>query len=221
MEGFTYYFAYEETIVHRKRDYWSLPCSLGADLSQGDDFCAFTFLFPLRNGTFGIKTRNYISSLTLAKLPPAMRSKYDHFMKEGSLIVLDGAILDMMEVYDDLDKHIIDCQYDVRAFGFDPYNAKEFVTRWETENGPYGIEKVIQGAKTESVPLGELKTLSEERMLLFDEEVMSFAMGNCITMEDTNGNRKLYKRKRENKIDCVAALMDAYVAYKLNKDAFE
>lgn len=221
MEGFTYYFAYEETSVHRKRDYWSLPCSLGADLSQGDDFCAFTFLFPLRNGTFGIKTRNYISSLTLTKLPPAMRSKYDHFMKEGSLIVLDGAILDMMEVYDDLDKHIIDCQYDVRAFGFDPYNAKEFVTRWETENGPYGIEKVIQGAKTESVPLGELKTLSEERMLLFDEEVMSFAMGNCITMEDTNGNRKLYKRKRENKIDCVAALMDAYVAYKLNKDAFE
>lgn len=221
MEGFTYYFAYEETRVHRKRDYWSLPCSLGADLSQGDDFCAFTFLFPLRNGTFGIKTRNYISSLTLAKLPPAMRSKYDHFMKEGSLIVLDRAILDMMEVYDDLDKHIIDCQYDVRAFGFDPYNAKEFVTRWETENGPYGIEKVIQGAKTESVPLGELKTLSEERMLLFDEEVMSFAMGNCITMEDTNGNRKLYKRKRENKIDCVAALMDAYVAYKLNKDAFE
>ena len=221
MEGFTYYFAYEETRVHRKRDYWSLPCSLGADLSQGDDFCAFTFLFPLRNGTFGIKTRNYISSLTLAKLPPAMRSKYDHFMKEGSLIVLDGAILDMMEVYDDLDKHIIDCQYDVRAFGFDPYNAKEFVTRWETENGSYGIEKVIQGAKTESVPLGELKTLSEERMLLFDEEVMSFAMGNCITMEDTNGNRKLYKRKRENKIDCVAALMDAYVAYKLNKDAFE
>ena len=221
MEGFTYYFAYEETRVHRKRDYWSLPCSLGADLSQGDDFCAFTFLFPLRNGTFGIKTRNYISSLTLAKLPPAMRSEYDHFMKEGSLIVLDGAILDMMEVYDDLDKHIIDCQYDVRAFGFDPYNAKEFVTRWETENGPYGIEKVIQGAKTESVPLGELKTLSEERMLLFDEEVMSFAMGNCITMEDTNGNRKLYKRKRENKIDCVAALMDAYVAYKLNKDAFE
>lgn len=221
MEGFTYYFAYEETRVHRKRDYWSLPCSLGADLSQGDDFCAFTFLFPLRNGTFGIKTRNYISSLTLAKLPPAMRSKYDHFMKEGSLIVLDGAILDMMEVYDDLDKHIIDCQYDVRAFGFDPYNAKEFVTRWETENGPYGIEKVIQGAKTESVPLGELKTLSEERLLLFDEEVMSFAMGNCITMEDTNGNRKLYKRKRENKIDCVAALMDAYVAYKLNKDAFE
>ena len=221
MEGFTYYFAYEETRVHRKRDYWSLPCSLGADLSQGDDFCAFTFLFPLRNGTFGIKTRNYISSLTLAKLPPAMRSKYDHFMKEGSLIVLDGAILDMMEVYDDLDKHIINCQYDVRAFGFDPYNAKEFVTRWETENGPYGIEKVIQGAKTESVPLGELKTLSEERMLLFDEEVMSFAMGNCITMEDTNGNRKLYKRKRENKIDCVAALMDAYVAYKLNKDAFE
>lgn len=221
MEGYTYYFTYEETIPHRKRDYWGLPCSLGADLSQGDDFCSFTFLFPLKDGKFGIKTRNYISELTLKKLPAAMRSKYEHFMKEGSLIVLDGAILDMMEVYDDLDKHIIDSDYDVRSFGFDPYGAKEFINRWETENGPYGVEKVIQGAKTESIPLGELKKLSEEQMLLFDEEIMSFAMGNCITLEDTNGNRKLYKRKRESKIDCVAALMDAFVAYKLNKDAFE
>lgn len=220
MEGYTYYFTYEETIPHRKRDYWGLPCSMGADLSQGDDFCSFTFLFPLKNGTFGIKSRNYISSLTLMKLPAAMRSKYDQFMKEGSLIVLDGAILDMMEVYDDLDKYVIDSDYDVRCFGFDPYGAKEFVTRWETENGPFGIEKVIQGAKTESIPLGELKKLSEERMLMFDEEIMSFAMGNCITLEDTNGNRKLYKRKREHKIDCVAALMDAFVAYKNNKDAF-
>ena len=221
MEGYTYYFTYEETIPHRRRDYWGLPCSLGADLSQGDDFCSFTFLFPLKNGTFGIKSRNYISELTLMKLPAAMRSKYDHFMKEGSLVVLNGAILDMMEVYEDLDKHIIDSDYDVRSFGFDPYGAKEFVNRWETENGPYGVEKVIQGAKTESIPLGELKKLSEERMLIFDEEIMSFAMGNCITLEDTNGNRKLYKRKRESKIDCVAALMDAFVAYKLNKDAFE
>lgn len=221
MEGYTYYFTYEETIPHRKRDYWSLPCSMGADLSQGDDFCSFTFLFPLKNGTFGIKSRNYISSLTLMKLPSAMRVKYDHFMKEGSLVVLDGAILDMMEVYEDLDKHIIDSDYDVRSFGFDPYGAKEFVNRWETENGPFGIEKVIQGAKTESIPLGELKKLSEERMLLFDEEIMSFAMGNCITLEDTNGNRKLYKRKRESKIDCVASLMDAFVAYKLNKEAFD
>lgn len=220
-EGYTYYFAYEETLPHKKRDYWSLPCSLGADLSQGDDFCAFTFMFPLRNGCYGIKTRNYISSLTLMKLPPAMRAKYDHFMKEGSLIVLEGAVLDMMEVYDDLDNHILNSDYDVRCFGFDPYNAKEFVNRWETENGPFGVEKVIQGAKTESVPLGELKKLSEERMLLFDEELMTFAMGNCITLEDTNGNKKLYKRKREHKIDAVAALMDAYVAYKLNKDAFE
>ena len=198
-----------------------MPCALGADLSQGDDFCSFTFLFPLSDGRFGIKTRNYISSLTLMKLPAAMRSKYDEFMKEGSLIILEGTVLDMMEVYDDLDKHIIDCEYDVRCFGFDPYNAREFVTRWETENGPFGIEKVIQGAKTESVPLGELKKMSEERMLLFDEDLFSFAMGNCITLEDTNGNRKLYKKRHEQKIDCVAALMDAYVAYKLNKDAFE
>lgn len=219
-EGFTYYFTYEETIPHRKRDYWGLPCALGADLSQGDDFCSFAFLFPLSNGTFGIKTRNYISSLTLMKLHPAMRSKYDHFMKEGSLIVLEGAVLDMMELYEDIDKHIIDCDYDVRCFGFDPYNAKEFVNRWENENGPYGIEKVIQGAKTESVPLGELKTLSEERMLLFDEELFSFAMGNCVTLEDTNGNRKLYKRRHEQKIDAVAACMDAYVAYKLHKEDF-
>lgn len=220
-EGYTYYFTYEETIPHRRRDYWKMPCALGADLSQGDDFCSFTFLFPLPNGDFGIKTRNYISSLTLKRLAPAMRAKYDEFMKEGSLIVLEGTVLDMMEVYDDLDNHIIDSDYDVRCFGFDPYNAKEFVTRWETENGPYGIEKVPQGAKTESVPLGELKKMSEERMLLFDEELFSFAMGNCITLEDSNGNRKLYKRRHEQKIDAVAAMMDAYVAYKENKDAFE
>lgn len=221
MEGYTYYFTYEETLPHRKRDYWKMPCSLGADLSQGDDFCAFTFMFPLQNGAFGVKTRNYISSVTLMKLPAAMRIKYDQFMKEGSLIVLDGAVLDMMEVYEDLDNHIIECDYDVRCFGFDPYNAREFVTRWEAENGPFGIEKVIQGAKTESVPLGELKTLSEERMLLFDEDLMTFAMGNCITLEDTNGNRKLLKKRYEQKIDAVAAMMDAYVAYKLNKEAFE
>ncbi len=221
MEGYTYYFTYEETLPHKKRDYWQMACSLGADLSQGDDFCAFTFLFPLRNGCFGIKTRNYISSLTLMKLPSAMRLKYDQFMKEGSLIVLDGTVLDMMQVYEDLDNHISDCCYDVRCFGFDPYNAKDFVARWESENGPFGIEKVIQGVKTESVPLGELKKLSEERMLLFDEELMSFAMGNCITLEDTNGNRKLYKKRREQKIDAVAAMMDAYVAYKLNREAFE
>ena len=221
MEGYTYYFTYEETIPHRRRDYWQMPCALGADLSQGDDFCAFTFLFPLPDGRFGIKSRNYISSLTLKKLPAAMRKKYDDFMKEGSLIVLEGTVLDMMEVYEDLDQYIIDSDYDVRCFGYDPYNAKEFVSRWETENGPYGIEKVIQGAKTESVPLGELKKLSEQRMLLFDEELFSFAMGNCITLEDTNGNRKLYKKRHEQKIDCVAACMDAYVAYKLNKDAFE
>ena len=222
LEGYTYYFTYEETKPHkRKRNYWKLPCSMGADLSQGDDFCAFTFLFPLRDGTFGIKTINYISSLTFRKLPEAMRSKYETFINEGSLIVLEGAILDMMDVYDDLDRHIIECDYDVRCFGFDPYGAKEFVARWETENGPFGIEKVIQGAKTESIPLGEIKKLSEERMLLFDEEIMSFAMGNCIVEEDTNGNRKLYKRKREHKIDCVAAMMDAFVAYKLNKDAFD
>lgn len=220
-EGYTYYFTYEETLPHRRRDYWGLPCALGADLSQGDDFCSFGFLFPLKNGDFGIKTRNYISELTLKKLPAAMRSKYDEFMKEGSLIVLNGAVLDMMEVYEDLDQHIIDRDYDVRCFGFDPYNAKEFVSRWEMENGPFGIEKVIQGAKTESVPLGELKKMSEERMLLFDEELFSFAMGNCITLEDTNGNRKLYKRRHEQKIDAVASIMDAYVAYKLNKDAFE
>lgn len=220
-EGYTYYFTYEETIPHRRRDYWTMPCALGADLSQGDDFCSFTFLFPLSDGTFGIKTRNYISSLTLMKLPPAMRTKYEEFMKEGSLIILDGTVLDMMEVYEDLDRHIIEQEYDVRCFGFDPYNAKEFVTRWETENGPFGIEKVIQGAKTESVPLGELKKMSEERMLRFDEELFSFAMGNCITLEDTNGNRKLYKRRHEQKIDCVAAMMDAYVAYKANKDAFD
>jgi phage terminase large subunit-like protein len=221
MEGYTYYFTYEETKPHRKRCYWQMPCALGADLSRGDDFCAFTFLFPLSNGLFGIKTRNYISSLTLTKLPPAMRNKYNEFMAEGSLIVLEGAVLDMMEVYDDLDKHIIECAYDIRCFGFDPYNAKEFVARWETENGPFGIEKVIQGAKTESVPLGELKDLSEERLLLFDEELMSFAMGNCITLEDTNGNRKLLKKRYDQKIDAVAALLDAYVAYKLNREAFE
>lgn len=221
MEGYTYYFTYEETKPHRKRDYWGLPCALGADLSQGDDFCAFTFMFPLANGDFGIKTRNYISSTTLTKLPSAMRQKYERFMNEGSLVVLEGTVLDMMEVYDDIDNHIIENEYDVRCFGFDPYNAKEFVTRWEQENGPFGIEKVIQGAKTESVPLGELKKLSEEEKLLFDEELMSFAMGNCVTLEDTNGNRKLYKRRHEAKIDAVAAMMDAYVAYKTNKDAFE
>ena len=221
MEGYTYYFTYEETLTHRKRDYWGMPCALGADLSQGDDFCAFTFMFPLSNGSFGIKTRNYISSLTLMKLPLAMRSKYDQFMREGSLVVLEGTVLDMMEVYEDLDNHITQCEYDVRCFGFDPYNAKEFVARWEAENGPFGIEKVIQGAKTESVPLGELKKLAEERMLLFDEELMTFAMGNCITLEDTNGNRKLLKKRYDQKIDAVAAMMDAYVAYKLNKDAFE
>lgn len=221
MEGYTYYFTYEETIPHRKRDYWQMPCSLGCDLSQGDDFCAFTFIFPLGNERFGIKTRNYISSSTLMKLPAAMRIKYDQFMMEGSLIVLDGTTLDMMEVYEDLDNHINDCGYDVRSLGFDPYNAKEFVERWKSENGPFGIEKVIQGAKTESVPLGELKKLSEERKLLFDEELMMFAMGNCITLEDTNGNRKLLKKRYEQKIDAVAAMMDAYVAYKLNRDAFE
>ncbi len=221
MEGYTYFFTYEETLPHRKRDFWTTPCALGADLSQGDDFCAFTFLFPLSNGTFGVKTRCYISSYTLMQLPGAMRFKYDQFMKEGSLIVLEGTILDMMEVYDDLDKYIIDSTYDVRCFGFDPYNAKEFVTRWEAENGQFGIEKVIQGAKTESVPLGELKKLAEERMLIFDQDLMSFTMGNAITLEDTNGNRKLLKKKADQKIDSVAALMDAWVAYKANKDAFE
>ena len=222
MEGYTYFFTYEETLCQkRKRHYDNLPCALGADLSQGDDFCSFTFLFPLSNGCFGIKTRNYITDLTLSKLPAAMRLKYNVFMDEGSLIVLNGTILDMDEVYDDLDNFVIEMKYDVRCFGYDPYNAKEFVDRWIAENGPFGVEKVIQGAKTESVPLGELKTLVEERMLLFDEELMSFTMGNCITLEDTNGNRKLYKQRRDRKIDAVAAMMDAYVAYKANKDAFE
>lgn len=221
MEGYTYYFTYEETLPHRKKDYWQMPCSLGADLSQGNDFCAFTFLFPLSNGCFGIKTRNYITELTLMKLPVAMRAKYDEFVNEGSLMVMDGTILDMMEVYEDLDNYISEVGYDVRCFGFDPYNAREFVERWERENGPFGIEKVIQGAKTESVPLGELKKLAEERMLLFDEKLMTFAMGNCITMEDTNGNRKLLKKRYEAKIDAVAAMLDAFVAYKLNKEAFE
>ena len=221
MEGYTYYFTYEETLPHRHRDYWQMPCALGADLSQGDDFCAFTFLFPLGNETFGVKTRNYITSSTLMKLPTAMRLKYDEFMKEGSLIVFDGTVLDMMQVYEDLDNYIVESDYDVRCFGFDPYNAREFVERWERENGPYGIEKVIQGAKTESVPLGELKKLSEERKLLFDESLMCFAMGNCITLEDTNGNRKLLKKRNDQKIDAVAAMMDAFIAYKLNRDAFE
>lgn len=221
MEGYTYFFTYEETIPHRRRDFWNIPCALGADLSQGDDFCSFTFVFPLSDGCLGIKTRNYISSLTLSKLPLAMRTKYDEFMREGSLIVLEGTVLDMMEVYDDLDRFIEESNYDIRAFGYDPYNAREFVERWERENGPFGIVKVPQGAKTETVPLGELKKLSEERMLLFDEELMCFAMGNCIVMEDTNGNRKLLKRRYEAKIDAVAAMMDAFVAYKLNKDSFE
>ena len=221
MEGYTYFFTYDETLPHRKRDYWQMPCAMGADLSQGDDFTSFTFLFPLKNDCFGIKTRNYISSMTLMKLPAAMRFKYEEFMAEGSLIVLEGTVLDMMEVYDDLDRHIMECGYDVRAFGYDPYNAKEFVTRWEAENGPFGIEKVIQGARTESVPLGELKKLSEERMLLFDEAVMSYAMGNCIVMEDNNGNRKLLKKRYDAKIDCVAAMMDAFVAFKINREAFE
>lgn len=221
MEGYTYFFTYEETRPHRHREYWKLPCSLGADLSRGDDFCSFTFLFPLRNGCFGVKTRNYISSLTHKKLPMAMRQKYDEFIKEGSLIVLEGTVLDMLEVYEDLDHHIQSNDYDVRSFGFDPYNAREFVERWEQENGAYGVEKVIQGARTESVPLGELKKLAEERMLLFDEDLMSFTMGNCITLEDTNGNRKLLKKRYDQKIDAVAALMDAYVAYNLHKDDFE
>lgn len=222
MEGYTYYFTYEETLPQkRKRDYWQMACALGADLSQGDDFCAFTFMFPLPSGAFGIKTRNYITELTLMKLPQAMRVKYDQFMNEGSLIVMPGTVLDMMQVYDDLDNHITQCEYDVRCFGFDPYNAREFVERYEKENGPFGIEKVIQGARTESVPLGELKKLSEERMLLFDEQLMQFAMGNCITLEDTNGNRKLLKNRRPDKIDAVAAMMDAYVAFKLNREAFD
>lgn len=221
MEGHTYFFTYEETLPHRKRSYWQMPCALGADLSQGDDFCAFTFLFPLSDGSFGVKTRNYITSLTLMKLPAAMRAKYDEFMEEGSLIVLEGTVLNMMEVYDDLDDHINQLGYDVRCFGYDPYNAEKFVERWVTENAPFGVEKVPQGVRTESVPLGELKKYSEERMLLFDEKLMTFAMGNCITLEDTNGNRKLLKQRREQKIDAVAAMMDAYIAYKLNQDAFD
>jgi phage terminase large subunit-like protein len=221
MEGYTYFFTYEETLPHKRRSFWSLPCALGGDLSQGDDFCAFTFLFPLSNGKFGVKTRCYITSLTLMKLPGAMRIKYDQFINEGSLIVMEGTVLDMMEVYDDLDKHILDSNYDVRCFGFDPYNAKEFVARWVLENGEYGVEKVIQGVKTESVPLGELKILAEERMLIFDEELMCFAMGNCITLEDTNGNRKLLKKRYDQKIDSVSGMMDAYIAYKANKDLFE
>ena len=221
MEGYTYYFTYEETLPHKQRSFWQMPCSLGCDLSRGDDFCSFTFLFPLPHGEFGVKTRNYITSNTLAKLPLAMRNKYEDFMREGSLIVLDGIVLDMNDVYDDLDNHIMSCGYDVRSLGYDPYNAQEFVARWQNENGQFGIVKVIQGSKTESVPLGELKKLSEDRMLLFDEELMSFTMGNCITLEDTNGNRKLYKRRHDQKIDAVAAMMDAYVAYKANKDAFD
>lgn len=221
MEGYTYFFTYEETLPQRSREFWNIPCALGADLSQGDDFCAFTFLFPLSNGAFGIKTRSYITTLTLMKLPAAMRIKYDEFIREGSLHVLEGNILDMMEVYDDLDSFITHNDYDVRALGFDPYNAKEFVARWEAENGPFGIEKVIQGAKTESVPLGELKILAEQRALLFDQELMAFAMGNAVTLEDTNGNRKLLKKRAEEKIDNVSALMDAYIAYKANKDSFE
>lgn len=221
MEGYTYFFTYEETLPHRKRDYWQMACSLGADLSQGDDFCAFTFMFPLKNGAYGIKTRNYITSLTLDRLPAAMRMKYDDFMNEGSLVVLNGTVLDMDDVYDDLERHIAECEYDVRCLGYDPYNAKEFINRWSLENSAFGVEKVIQGSKTESVPLGELKKLSEQRLLLFDEELFSFAMGNCIALEDTNGNRKLYKKRRDQKIDAVAALLDAYVAFKLNKDAFE
>lgn len=221
MEGYTYFFTYEETLPHKNKNYWGMPCAVGADLSQGDDFCAFTFLFPLNNGSFGIKTKNYITEITLMKLPGAMRTKYEEFIKEGSLIVMDGTVLDMMKVYEDLDAHIISYDYDVRCFGYDPYNAKDFVDRWSQENGPFGIEKIPQGARTESVPLGELKKLAEERMLLFDEELMCFTMGNCITLEDTNGNRKLWKKRYDQKIDAVAAMMDAYIAYKLNREAFE
>ena len=221
MEGYTYFFTYDETLPHRKRQYWQVPCALGVDLSQGDDFCAFTFMFPMTNGCFGIKTRNYITELTLNKLPMAMRLKYEQFLAEGSLIIMSGTVLDMMQVYEDVDNFIIENEYDVRTIGYDPYNAKEFIERWERENGPYGIVKVIQGARTESVPLGELKKLAEERMLLFDEELMTFAMGNCITLEDTNGNRKLYKKRYDQKIDAVAAMMDAYVAFKINREAFD
>lgn len=221
MEGYTYYFTYEETLPHSRRSFWQMPCALGADLSQGDDFCAFTFIFPIGDGSFGVKTRNYISQLTLSKLPPAMRQKYQDFIDEGSLVIMEGTVLDMMQVYDDLDDHITKMEYDIRAFGYDPYNAKEFVARWATENGPFGIEKVIQGVKTESVPLGELKKLASERMLLFDEQLMTFAMGNCITVEDTNGNRKLLKKRYAEKIDAVAAMMDAYIAYKINIEVFD
>ena len=222
MEGYTYFFTYEETLPHLRKDFWKMPCSMGVDLSQGDDFCSFTFLFPIpRSESFGVKTRSYITSLTLSKLQSAMRNKYDEFIKEGSLIVLDGVVLDMMEVYDDLEKFIDDSMYDVRCLGFDPYNAKEFITRWEQENGPYGIEKVIQGKKTESVPLGELKKMAEKRLLIFDQEMMTFTMGNCITMEDVNGQRMLLKKRGDQKIDSVAAMMDAYVAYKVNKENFE
>ena len=221
MEGSTYFFSYDEIQLHPRRSFWQMPCAMGADLSQGDDFCAFTFLFPLGDGRFGVKTRNYISSLTFDKLPAAMHNKYEQFIREESLVVMDSTVLDMMAVYDDIDAFIQQKEYDVRCLGYDPYNAKEFIARWETENGPFGIEKVIQGAKTESVPLGELKKLSEERMLLFDEELMSFAMGNCIAVEDTNGNRKLMKKRYEQKIDAVAAMMDAYIAYKINREAFD
>ena len=220
MEGYTYFFRYEETLPHSSRDFWRMPCALGADLSQGDDFCAFTFLFPLSNGRFGVKTRNYISSLTMSRLSMAMRYKYEEFMKEGSLVVMEGTVLNMMDVYNDLDNYIAKSEYEVVCFGFDPYNAKEFVNRWETENGPFGIEKVVQGAKTESVPLGELKKLAEERMLIFDQSLMTYTMGNCIVLEDTNGNRKLYKKRYDQKIDAVAAMMDAYIAYKINIEAF-
>ena len=221
MEGYTYFFTYEETLKHKPRNYWQMACALGADLSQGDDFCAFSFLFPIKGNAFGIKTRNYITERTLMKLPVAMRMKYDEFIQEGSLIVMPGTVLDMMEVYEDLDNHIAEREYDVRCFGYDPYNAKDFVDRWERENGAFGIEKVPQGAKTESVPLGELKKLAEDRLLLFDEELMTFTMGNAITLEDTNGNRKLYKKRYDQKIDAVAAMMDAYIAFKLNREAFE
>ena len=221
MEGYTYFFTYEETLPHRKRNYWKMTCAMGADLSQGDDFCSFTFVFPLRGERYGIKTRNYITELTLSRLPTVMRRKYEEFIAEGSLMVMPGTVLDMMEVYEDLDQFIVDYEYDVLCFGYDPYNAKDFVQRWESENGQFGVVKVPQGSRTESVPLGELKKLAEERLLLFDEELMTFARGNCITLEDTNGNRKLYKARRENKIDAVAAMMDAWVAYKLNRDAFE
>ena len=221
MEGYTYFFSYEETLCHPRRVYWEMPCAMGADLSQGDDFCAFTFLFPLNGGAFGVKTRSYISSLTYSRLQPAMRLKYDEFIQEGTLVVMEGTVLDIPQVYDDLDAHIRACKYDVCCFGYDPYNAKDFVERWISENGTFGVEKVIQGSRTESVPLGELKKLSEERMLFFDEEIMSFAMGNCITLEDTNGNRKLLKKRYDQKIDNVAAMMDAYIAYKLNREAFE